>query len=71
MRPCFDCSKSALQAKVKAIYYLHPWQPKDQELLDQYERLHRNFPGGVHLLKVDDGREDWANGKQPELAGKK
>ncbi len=28
MRPCFDCTKSLFQAKVRGIYYLHEWAHK-------------------------------------------
>jgi dCMP deaminase len=63
LRPCFDCTKAALQAKVKAIYYLHPWQHPIEDLQDQYELLQSNFPGGVHQVNVDDPEADWANGK--------
>src|SRR3972149_5411208 len=28
LQPCFGCMKEMLQAKVRRVYYLHPWQPK-------------------------------------------
>jgi dCMP deaminase len=37
LRPCFDCSKSAVQAKIDGIRYLHGWQHPLEELQEQYE----------------------------------
>jgi dCMP deaminase len=67
LRPCFDCTKAALQAKVDAIYYLHNWEHKLVELREQYELLQSQFPKGVHQIMMDDPDPDWANGrsKQP------
>jgi dCMP deaminase len=67
LRPCFDCTKAALQAKVRAIYYLHPWQHPIEDLQDQYALLQGKFPDGVHQVNVDDPDADWANGKIAEL----
>jgi dCMP deaminase len=44
MRPCFDCTKSLFQAKVRGIYYLHEWASEIRELHDQYELLQARFP---------------------------
>jgi dCMP deaminase len=63
LRPCFDCSKAALQAKVKAIYYLREWQPRVSELQEQYELLQSKFQYGVHQIELEDPDADWANGK--------
>jgi len=61
LRPCFDCTKAALQAKVYAIYYLHDWQHPLEELREQYELLQSTFSGGVHKVSLDDPEADWAN----------
>ena len=61
LRPCFDCTKAALQAKFSAIYYLHNWEHPILELREQYERLQAAFPDGVHAVQVDDPESDWAN----------
>jgi len=63
LRPCFDCTKAALQAKVAAIYYLHDWQHPIGELREQYELIQGTFPGGVHMVDIDDPEADWANAR--------
>ena len=62
LRPCFDCTKASLQAKIKAIYYLHPWQHPIGQLQEQYQLLQGTFPEGVHQVNLDDPDADWANG---------
>ena len=61
LRPCFDCTKTALQAKLKAVYYLHNWEHPITELREQYEMLQKEFSDGVHQVGVDDPDADWAN----------
>ena len=61
LRPCFDCTKASLQAKVSAIYYLHNWEHPVVELREQYELLQATFPDGVHAVALDDPDRDWAN----------
>src|SRR2546422_1101536 len=63
LRPCFDCTKAALQAKVHAIYYLHNWQHPIGELRRQYELLQRKFKKGVHQVRIKDPEAGWANAK--------
>lgn len=68
LRPCFDCTKAALQAKVAAIYYLHEWQYPIEELQEQYELLQSTFPDGVNKVDLEDPEKDWANPKrQPPI----
>jgi dCMP deaminase len=50
-RPCFGCCKEMLQAKIYSVYYLNEWIPTAQSR-DQYEKLLRHFPGGVHRLPM-------------------
>ncbi len=61
MRPCFDCSKALLQAKVKALYYLHDWSHPVPELQTQYALIQKQFPGGVKKINMTDPRSHWAN----------
>jgi len=63
LRPCFDCTKAALQAKIQAIYYLHDWQHPIGELREQYELLQRTLPDSVHQVDIEDPDADWANAK--------
>ena len=68
LRPCFDCTKAALQAKVTAIYYLHDWQHPIGELQEQYALIQSKFPGAVHKVDLEDPDADWANAKIPQSA---
>jgi dCMP deaminase len=61
LRPCFDRTKASLQAKVKAVYYLHNWEHPITELREQYEMLQKEFSEGVHQIVVADPDADWAN----------
>jgi dCMP deaminase len=63
LRPCFDCTKAALQAKVTAIYYVHNWAHPIIELREQYEMLQAAFPDGVHGVAIEDPDADWANAR--------
>jgi len=72
LRPCFDCTKALLQAKISTIYYLDDWNPKgDEDLIAQYKLLQARFPERVQQVQMDDPDEDWANPRrtsQPEAA---
>jgi dCMP deaminase len=61
MRPCFDCTKSMLQAKIQAIYYVHNWEPKIESLQQQYAIVQEKFRWGVRRLEMEDPEGDWAN----------
>ncbi len=61
MRPCFDCTKSMLQAKIRGIVYLHDWTHPDKELFEQYELLQDHFPEKVQHFPMEDPDEAWAN----------
>ena len=63
LRPCFDCTKSMLQAKVHTIYYIHNWQHPVDTLQQQYLLAQDKLRGGVRQLEVFDPEADWANGK--------
>ena len=47
VRPCFGCTKEALQAKVETIYYLHDWRHPSDDVRAEYDRLQARIPGGV------------------------
>jgi dCMP deaminase len=60
-QPCFGCLKEMLQAKVRQIYYIHPWAAaRDAEQEGQYKRLMAEFENGVVRLEMEDPRKDWA-----------
>jgi len=63
LRPCFDCSKAMLQAKVHTIYYIHDWQHPIDTLQEQYRLVQNKLRGGVRKVEVHDPDADWANGK--------
>lgn len=63
LRPCFDCTKAMLQAKIRTIYYLHDWQHPISELQQQYQLLQDALPNGVKAVDLLDPYADWANGK--------
>lgn len=70
LRPCFDCTKAALQAKVHSIRYLHNWEHPIPELKEQYTLLQSKFPGKVLQVDIEDPDADWANAALPVEPGK-
>ena len=50
LRPCFGCTKEALQAHVQAIYFLHDWAHPDEKVQAEYARIQAAIPGGVRPL---------------------
>jgi dCMP deaminase len=69
LRPCFDCTKAMLQARVTSIHYLHNWHHPIGALQDQYELLQKSLRGGVHQVTMDDPEADWANAKFVQTPG--
>lgn len=63
LRPCFDCTKAMVQAKVHTIYYIHDWQHPIGSLQQQYLMAQDKLRGGVRPVEIDDPDADWANGK--------
>jgi dCMP deaminase len=60
-QPCFGCLKEMLQAKIKRVYYIHPWtSPRTPEQDRQYRRLMEEFEHGVFRLDIADARKEWA-----------
>jgi dCMP deaminase len=62
MRPCFDCTKAMLQAKIYAVYYLHEWSHPIPSLAEQYDKIQERFEGRVQRVNMIDLEADWANG---------
>lgn len=63
-QPCFGCMKELLQARIKAVYYVHPWTSgRDDEQQRQYNALQDAFEGGVRKLEFDDPRAEWAKAR--------
>lgn len=60
VRPCFGCSKELLQAKIQGVRYIHDWVPGQGQQREQYERIQRQFPQGVHRVVMEDPRAHWA-----------
>lgn len=60
-QPCFGCLKEMLQARIRSVYYIHPWaSPRDAEQDRQYKKLMGAFEHGVRQLNVQDPRKEWA-----------
>jgi dCMP deaminase len=60
MRPCFGCAKEMLQARIKAVRYLHEWRHPEEELWKQYLALQERFPEGVMRINMEDPDAVWA-----------
>ena len=60
LRPCFDCSKAMLQAKVYAVYYLHDWSHPIESLQKKYKMVQERIPGGVRQVEGGGKGADWA-----------
>jgi dCMP deaminase len=60
MQPCFGCTKEMIQAKIKKVFYLHPWAHPKPEVKAEYEKIVGQIPEGVHPLKIPDPDADWA-----------
>ena len=60
MRPCFGCTKELLQAKVRAVFYIHDWVYPDPEMQQTYARLQDQFPEVVVRVDIEDADAEWA-----------
>ena len=61
LQPCFGCLKELLQANVREVCYLRPWESRFPE---QYAALFGRFGARrVRLVTVDDPAADWALGR--------
>ncbi len=61
LRPCFNCTKEMLQAKITKVIYLHEWQYPSEEIQEEYILLQTNFVEGIQRLDFIDPEEKWAN----------
>lgn len=68
LRPCFDCTKQMLQARIEAVHYLHDWEHPDPAWQRQYELIQARFQG-IKRVPMNDPRSDWANGKSVDGPG--
>jgi dCMP deaminase len=69
LRPCFDCTKVLLQAKVHTIYYIHDWAHPIDSLQEQYLLAQSKLPGGVRKVEIEDPEAEWANGNVGPISG--
>jgi dCMP deaminase len=60
MRPCFGCTKELLQAKIRAVYYLHEWVYPDPEMQQTYAKLQAQFSDAVLPVAIEDPEAVWA-----------
>jgi len=61
LQPCFGCVKELLQAEVREVCYLQPWQSR---FGDVYAALvERLGPENFRRVLVDDPEERWALGR--------
>ena len=65
MQPCFGCAKEMVQAHIKRVVYLHPWEPRDEnpemdiKKKAEYEKIMTKI-GKIKQLKINDSRAEWA-----------
>lgn len=62
-QPCFGCVKEMLQAKIKKVYYLHPWVHPDPAVANEYKKIVARIPEGLEHLDVPDPDAAWARNK--------
>ena len=56
-----------LQAKIRAVYYLHDLGKLDNpDLQEQYELLQSKFVDGIYQVDFSDPKADWANAVSPK-----
>ena len=60
LKPCFNCLKEMVQAKIAAVFYLHDWPAPEPSFQKQYDILESRIPRGVKMLAVEDPDKDWA-----------
>lgn len=64
LQPCFGCLKELLQASVREVCYLHPWQSRFGE---QYDALvQRLGVSAFRRVEVEDPAAAWALGRPGE-----
>lgn len=68
MRPCFGCTKEMLQARIRAVYYLHDWNHPNPETRVEYDKIQGRFQDGIRKLDIPDPDKDWAVKSRPPAA---
>lgn len=63
LKPCFNCLKEMVQAKIATIYYLHEWKHPDDTFQRQYDILENRISGGVKYFPLDDPEKEKAVSK--------
>jgi dCMP deaminase len=59
LRPCFNCTKELVQARVRSVRYMYDWVHPREDVRDEYKRL-QSFIKLVAQVKVDDPDAAWA-----------
>jgi dCMP deaminase len=62
-QPCFGCVKEMLQAKIRKVYYLHPWAHPDPAVAAEYNKIAARIPEGLEHLELPDPDAAWATNK--------
>jgi len=65
LKPCFNCLKEMVQARIAGVYYLHDWKTTEPGFQRQYDILEGRIRDGVKHLPVEDPEKDWAVSKPP------
>jgi len=70
-QPCYGCFKEAVQAGIRRIVYLHPWEhPKYPEFYADLLRQFEASGGACACLQgLTDPDEAWARGRSAERSG--
>ncbi len=65
LRPCFNCTKEMVQAKVRSVRYMYDWKHPRADVREEYTRL-QGFIRLVAQVKTTDPDAAWA---MPGLRG--
>jgi dCMP deaminase len=65
LRPCFNCTKELVQARVRSVRYMYDWKHPREDVRDEYNRL-QGFIRMVAQVETDDPDAAWA---MPGLRG--
>jgi dCMP deaminase len=63
LQPCFGCLKELLQANVREVCYLHPWESKFGAVYDAL--VARIGRANFRRVLIDDPHAEWARGRAP------
>ena len=58
LRPCFNCLKEMVQARIAGVFYLHDWKAADPGFQRQYDMLESRIPQGVKKMDLDDPEQE-------------